>query len=108
MRRTMVGAAALVLCAAYRVVEMQESTLTPRMLAAAVAAKPSGAEADALADRVRAYFGAEALKRGAPPKIDELTIAWALEWPTTGTGTTAPRVSADIGNGFNIPLTAIG
>ena len=56
------------------------SDLTPESLRAALAAKPSGAEAQRLADRVRAYFGGrEALIKGAPAKIDELTIAWAVE-----------------------------
>jgi enterochelin esterase-like enzyme len=105
MRRTITGTAAMLLWAG---LHAQEPALTPKTLAAAIAAKPSGADAEELADRVRVYFGADALKRGAAPKIDELTVAWALEWPATGTTPVAPRVSADIGNGFNIPLTQIG
>ena len=56
--------------------------LTPRTLEAALAAKPQGADAERLAERIRAYFGAEALLKGsAAPKIDELMVAWAVEVP---------------------------
>lgn len=84
--------------------------LTPGALRAALAAKPAGADAVQLADRVRAYFGGrDALLKGGPARIDELTVAWALELPEPlPPNAAAPRVSADIGNGFNIPLTQIG
>src|SRR5262245_50813443 len=98
----------LTLLVAFSFVILQEPALTPQSLAAAVAAKPTGAAAERLAARVREYFGAEPLKRGAPPKIDELTVAWALEWPAPAPGSPAPRVSADIGNGFNVTLDQIG
>jgi len=50
--------------------------LTPQTLAAALAAQPAGADAERLAERVRASFGGrETLMKGAPPKIDELTVA---------------------------------
>ena len=36
----------------------------------------------ALAGEIRTYFGgAEALTKGAAAKIDELTVAWAIEAP---------------------------
>ena len=85
--------------------------LTPKTLAAALAAKPTGADADRLAERVRAYFGGrDALIRGGAAKIDEVTVAWALELtePLAANATPQPRVSADIGNGFNINLTKLG
>jgi len=85
------------------------SDLTPSSLGAALAAKPTGADAERLADRVRAYFGGrEALVKGAPAKIDELTVAWAIEARDLPPNVQAPRVAADVGNGFFVPLTAIG
>jgi len=84
------------------------SPLTPKTLAAALDAKPAGADADRLAEQVRAYFGGrEALVKGAPAKIDELTVAWAIEAPSLPPNAVV-RVSADIGNGFNVALTPIG
>lgn len=86
--------------------------LTPQSLRTALAARPSGAEAERLAERVRAWFGGRAaLLKGGPAKIDELTVAWALELAEplpASAPPPAPRVSADIGNGFNIPLARIG
>jgi enterochelin esterase-like enzyme len=82
--------------------------LTPKSLEAALAAKPLGPEAERLADRIREYFGGkETLIKGAPAKIDDVTIAWAIEAPGVAANV-VPRVSADIGNGFNVPLTAVG
>src|SRR5262245_44786328 len=84
--------------------------LTPATLRTALAAKPTGAEAQQLADRTRAFFGGrDALLKGGSAKIDEVTVAWALELvEPLAANAAAPRVSADIGNGFNIPLTQIG
>src|SRR4029078_4175077 len=86
----------------------QEPTpLTPKTLQAALAAKPEGAEADKLADRIRAYFGgAEALAKGGAPKIDELTVAWAVEAPQLAANVT-PRVVADVG-ALNLPMIKVG
>ena len=45
-----------------------------------LAAKPQGADADKLAERIRACLAAgRAAEGAAAPKIDELTVAWALE-----------------------------
>jgi enterochelin esterase family protein len=116
MNRLMVVAAWFVLCG---VAGAQEPpALTPRSLQAALAAKPEGAEAERLAERIRAYFGgSETLQKGAPPKVDELTVAWALEaaqleaWarssPQQAASTPAPRVVADVG-AFSLPLTKVG
>ena len=83
--------------------------LTPKTLGEALAAKPSGADADRLAERVRAYFGGrETLMKGAPPKIDELTVAWAIEAPAVPANARGPRVAADVGNGFAVPLMQVG
>ncbi len=85
----------------------QDSPLTPRTLQAALAAKPEGAEADKLADRIRAYFGgSESLVKGAAPKIDELMVAWALEAPQLPPNTTA-RAVADAGS-LNLTLMKVG
>ena len=82
--------------------------LTPSTLAAALAAMPQGAEADRLAERVRAYFGgADALARGGPARIDDLTVAWALEVPALAPDAPAPRVVSDVVH-FTMPLTRIG
>ena len=81
--------------------------LTPKTLMAALAGKPEGAEADKLAERVRSYFGgSESLMKGAAPKIDELTVAWALDAPQLPANMTA-RVVADVGS-LNFPLVKVG
>jgi enterochelin esterase-like enzyme len=83
--------------------------LTPKTLAAALSAGPAGADAERLAERVRAYFGGrETLVKGAPAKIDELTVAWAIEVPSPPASGAAPRVAADVGNGFVVPLIQVG
>ena len=82
-------------------------SLTPQTLQAALAAKPEGAEADKLAERIRAYFGgSENLMKGAAAKIDELTVAWAFEAPQLAPNA-ATRVVADVGS-LNVPLVKVG
>ncbi len=82
--------------------------LDPRSLSAALAAKPDGAEADRLADRIRAYFGGrDVLMRGAPARVDELTVAFAIEAPTLPAAGPAPRAVADHGM-FTLPLVKVG
>ena len=74
----------------------------------ALAAKPEGADAERLAERIRSYFGgSESLLKGAAPKIDELTVAWAREVPQLAANAPAPRVAWDPGN-FSMPLTKVG
>jgi enterochelin esterase family protein len=85
----------------------EPAALTPRTLGAALAASSGAAEGDRLASRVRDYFGAENLLKGAPPKIDELTVAWALEIPQPPASGPSPRVVADV-SGFTLPLTRLG
>jgi enterochelin esterase family protein len=90
----------------------QQSELTPRMLESALGAKPQGADAEQLAARIRTLFGgADPLARGAAPKVDELTVAWALEtMPPAAQGQAPPRpprVASDNG-AFNFPMTRIG
>lgn len=86
--------------------DAQTGTLTPLELQAALAARPSGADADRLAERVRATFGREALTRGGGARTDAdgLTVAWAIELPGVAA---APRVVSDLGH-LNLPLTRLG
>lgn len=86
----------------------QTSTLTPPALAAALAAKPEGADSERLAQQIREYFGGpELLQRGPAPKIDELSVAWAIELPQPPASGPSPRVVGDVG-GFTLPLTRVG
>jgi enterochelin esterase family protein len=83
-------------------------TLTPDALSTALAAKPQGQEAERLADQIRSWFGGvDALLSGAPPKIDELQVAWAVDVPQPPATGPGPRVVADVGF-FNFPLTRVG
>ena len=94
-------------CCLSVVVLAQEATpLTPKSLQAALTAKPDGADAEKLADRIRVYFGSDSLLKGAAPKIDELTVAWALEIPQLPANVT-PRVVADVG-ALNLPMVKVG
>ena len=82
--------------------------LDPKALSAALAAKPEGADADRLADRIRAYFGGrEVLLRGGPARVDELTVAFAIDAPNLASTGPAPRAVADHGM-FTLPLTRVG
>ncbi len=84
----------------------QETQLTPKSLQAALKAKPQGVEAEKLAEQVRAWFGKDIsdLSKGAAPKIDDLTVAWAIEVPDAKS---APRVSSQDAK-FVAPLNRIG
>ena len=82
--------------------------LNPTSLSAALAARLDGAEAERLADRIRSYFGGrDVLMRGAPARVDELTVAFALETATLPATGPAPRAVADHGM-FTLPLTRVG
>ena len=83
------------------------TSLTPRTLQAALATKPEGAEAEKLAERIRAYFGgSESLMKGAAPKIDELAVAWAFEVQQLPPNAVT-RVVADVGS-LNLRLEKVG
>src|SRR6188768_1419600 len=75
----------------------QDAALTPKSLEAALAARPAGADAERLAERIRAYFGGGELllKGAAAPKFDDLTVAWAVEIPPASADAPAPRVVSD-------------
>lgn len=86
----------------------EAAALDPKTLSAALAAKPEGADADRLADRIRAYFGGrEVLSRGGPARVDELTVAFAIDAPNLPSTGPAPRAVADHGM-FTLPLTKVG
>jgi enterochelin esterase family protein len=105
MRLATLAVMTLVLCG---VADANAQTLTPKALDAALAAKPAAADAAALADRVRTYFGGnEVLVKGAPPKIDELAVAWAIDATPPPANGAPVRVVADVG-GFTLPLTRVG
>ena len=83
-------------------------TLNPKTLWEALNAKPNDVEAERLADRIRAYFGGrEVLMQGAPARVDELTVAFALEAPNLPAAGPSPRAVADHGM-FNLLLTKVG
>jgi enterochelin esterase-like enzyme len=95
------------LCLSTTAFAQESAPLTPKSLQAALAAKPEGVEAEKLADRIRTYFGgSESLRKGPPPKIDELTVAWAIEAPQLAANVT-PRVMADVG-ALNVPMVKVG
>lgn len=82
--------------------------LDPKSLLTALEAKPDGPAAERLADRIRTFFGGrDVLLRGAPARVDELTVAFALEVPNLPAAGPAPRAVADHGM-FNLPLTKVG
>src|SRR5215212_3653512 len=85
-----------------------DPALDPKTLAAALAANPQGAEAERLADRIRTAFGGrDALLRGGAPKIDELSVAWALELAEPAPNGPAPRVARDMG-GTSYSMVRVG
>ena len=88
----------------------QDTTLTPRLLEAALAAQPQGADAERLADRVREAFGGREvlLAGGGAPKIDGLQVAWAIEMAApVAPDAPAPTVDSDAVH-FTRRLTRIG
>jgi enterochelin esterase family protein len=94
-------------CLSAVVLAQETAPLTPKSLQAALAAKPDGAGADKLAERIRGYFGGgEALMKGAAPKIDELTVAWAFEAPQVPANAVT-RVVADVGS-LIVPMVKVG
>jgi enterochelin esterase family protein len=82
--------------------------LAPRALESALLAKPQGAEAERLAERIRTWFGGSALLvKGAAPKIEDTTVAWAIELPGLAADAPPPRVVSDVVH-FTMPLTRVG
>jgi enterochelin esterase-like enzyme len=82
--------------------------LTPKALDAALAAKRDDAETERLAQRIRESFGgSETLVKGALARIDELTVAWALEVQQLPANAKPPMVVSDVVH-FSMPLTKVG
>jgi len=71
----------LLLPAGAGAVDEKAAALTPQSLKAKLEAKPSGDDAEALAERLRGWFGKNNLLVGAAPKVDGLEVAWAIEAP---------------------------
>lgn len=103
MKWLVAGIAAVLLAAGS--CRAQDTALTPKSLQQALAGKPTGADAEKLADRIRAWIGKDKLATGTPQlKTEELTVAWAIESPDA---TAPPRiVTAD--DSFSLVLTRLG
>jgi len=82
----------------------QQEQLTPRALQTALAARPSGADADKLAERIRGYFGPQNLARWPGPRVEDVEVAWAVEVPEPGGRV---QVVADDGS-FTLNLDRVG
>jgi enterochelin esterase family protein len=78
--------------------------MTPKRLQSALATKPNGSEAERLAEAIRQYFGPENLAKGPAPKVEELTVAWALE---AANPPAQPRVVSEDGR-FTRQLARVG
>lgn len=79
--------------------------LTPATLKDRLAANPTGQDASALAGELRRWFGGlDNLKRGPAPKVDGLTVAWAL---AAADAKSPPRVVDEQGQTL-VPLARIG
>ena len=81
--------------------------LSMQTLGARLAAKPDGAEAEALAQEVRDWFGKNGAGRlnvtnGASPKVEGLATAWAIEAPE------AKEAAITTSDLKSLPLTRIG
>jgi enterochelin esterase-like enzyme len=88
--------------------EAEGQALDPKSLSSALSAKPAAAEAEQLAARIRTWFGgSESLLKGPAPKIDDLTVAWAIEAPGLAANAPAPRVLSDV-VAFTMPLVKVG
>ncbi len=107
MRARSMGGVVLILglILSIRPARAADEPLTPGRLrdSLATVSKLSAREDEALAKRVRGWFGAENLKAGAVPKVDGLEVAWAIEAPGAET---AEVVSQD--GKFQIALTRLG
>ena len=100
MTRWMIGL--FMMLAAACTTRAADGPLTVIELRQALDAKPSGADAEKLAERVRQAWGKQNLPKGPGPKFDELTVAWAME-----SADGAPKVVSD-DNKFSLALQRIG
>jgi len=81
-----------------------QEPLNPQSLRAALALNPKDEDANRLAERVREYFGKEEILKGSAPKIDELTVAWAIE---VAPNQPAPKIVGDTAK-MLVPMPRIG
>ncbi len=65
----------------------------------------AASEADALAERLRARVGAEALANGSAQLVDELEVGWAIAAPGARM---PPTVVAELGADFRLPTRPLG
>ena len=84
----------------------QEKAMTPKNPAEFGQSLRKSKNADELAAGVRQWFGADNLKKGAWPKINDLDVAWAVELPGVEKGK-LPRIVSDDG-AFTLTLKRIG
>jgi enterochelin esterase family protein len=81
-----------------------DEKLTPKKLSERLAAKPTGGDAEKLAEAIRSWFGKEEMALGPNPKVDGLEVAWAIELPKANV---APDVLSEDGM-FRLPLIRVG
>ncbi|HEY8602375.1 MAG TPA: alpha/beta hydrolase-fold protein [Thermomicrobiales bacterium] len=81
------------------------SAITVEELRTQSAQGPSGADAERLAERIRARVGAEALANGSAQFVDELDVAWVLAAPRVRS---VPLVVAAVGADFRLPMQPLG
>lgn len=81
----------------------QTPELTPAELKTALSV---GGDKAPLVERLRTWYGADNLKRGANPKVNDLTVAWAIETAGLKAGE-EPRVVSENGK-FTLPLQRVG
>jgi enterochelin esterase-like enzyme len=104
MKRFLDGSALILLWPLMSLAQ-SEPSLTPESLRAALKVKPTGTQAEQLAEQIRQYFGGkESLQKGPPPKIEGLLAAWAIE---VNAGNAAPRMVSDDGRKV-VKLTPVG
>lgn len=85
MKIQLLCAAALLLAALPAAVRAADDAapLTPKSLQALLTGKMKRGDGDKLAERVRAWFGTD-LAKGDKPKVEDTTVAWAIELPDGG------------------------
>ncbi|MEP6754386.1 MAG: alpha/beta hydrolase-fold protein [Chthonomonadales bacterium] len=76
---------------------------SPAEVGAAIAANPTGAAATELADKLRTWFGAANIAKGAPPKVNAIQVAWGIEVA----GATSAKVVSDTSR-YTLLLKKIG
>lgn len=98
MKSTIVLAVALLIAPLHA-----QEPLTPKSVQTTLANKPEGEAATQLATRLRGWFGADNLKKGANPKVDQLDVVWAIEAPGAQTVSVVSTT-----NDWHLPLAKLG